>query len=235
MNHLNSPNLTRCNPQWTLQTHLNPLHFISRILSNEITYSLRFSVYQICFCLKNMMLAVRSSRNALLVAGTLFHRSTQEALSSEMFSLKLQWRCPNIPHLYTFSPLTRIFLWWFLGPPLSFPHSPPCDRAPPTLLCNCLLIQATLPHPWPYSRWGVTRVCRNLPTPSHPLVSVFSAKNVQIVSRTIHFTNKQTNKKHSESFWFPSGIQQMLSTCYPPLRSQGQRQILRGKWERVGG
>ena len=67
-------------------------------------------IYQICFHLKNMMLAVPSSRNALPVAGALFHRfQVRGHLFRNVFP-ELTMKLPQHFPTRTLPPPTRIFL-----------------------------------------------------------------------------------------------------------------------------
>lgn len=224
MNHLNSPNLTRCNPQWTTANSFW-IHFtLFPAFSPMIPTSSVSHIYQICFCLKNMMLAVTLQECSSWPLAP-FHRfQLRGPLFWNVFP-EVTMRCPNIsPTCTLFPPNSHIsgdsldLLW-------AFHLSSVWPEHLPTLLCNCLLISHPSPTLGHTADEGVTESARNLF--SHPCV-MHSALRMFRLSLSLFLTNKQTNKKHSASFWFPSGIQQMLSTCCLPLRSQGQRQILRG-------
>lgn len=152
---------------------LNPLHFISRILSND--------TYLLCFShLPNLFLPQEHDASCPLFqecSSCGWHPfspfSTQRPSLLKCFPWSYNEGAPTFPHLYTFFPPTRIFLVipWTSS---ELSTSPPCDQSTsPLFFAIAFSSKPPFPHPWPYSRWEVTRVCRNLF--SVILVSVFSA------------------------------------------------------------
>lgn len=141
-------------------------------------------IYQICFCLKNMMLAIPSSRNALLVAGTLFHHfQLRGHLFWNVFP-EVTMKVPqHFPTCTLFSPQLAYF-WWFLGPPLSFPPLLRVTRAPPH---STLQLPSHPSHPSPTfghtADEGLPESARTFFQSSLYLSSL--PKNVQIVSEPI--------------------------------------------------
>ena len=192
--------------------------FSPMILTSSVSH-----LYQICFHLKNMMQTVPSSRNALPVTGALFHHFQLRGCPFQNVFPELTMKLPqHFPTCILFFPHTQIsgdsldLLWAFHLSSLWPEHLP-------TLLCNCLLIQATLAQP---SARQQTRGYWNLQELffSHPCICLLCLRMFRSSLSLFLKKNKQASKqKHSASFCNTSRIQQMLSTCCLPLSLQGQR------------